>query len=76
VPDALAGRQQRTQFGRVLEELGIASIAARSLQAKGRVERLFATLQDRLVAELRLAGVDTLPAANAFLLTYLPRFNA
>jgi hypothetical protein len=76
VADALAGRQPRTQFGRALEELGIASIAARSPQAKGRVERLFGTLQDRLVAELRLAGVATLEAANAFLLPYLPRFNA
>ena len=73
--DALAGRQPRTQFGRALEELGIASIAARSPQAKGRVERLFGTLQDRLVAELRLAGITTLEAANAFLPTYLPRFN-
>lgn len=65
-----------TQFGRALQELGITSIAARSPQAKGRVERLFGTLQDRLVVELRLAGVDTLAAANAFLPTYLPRFNA
>jgi transposase len=77
VRDALAGRAQpRTQFGRALEELGIASIAARSPQAKGRVERLFGTLQDRLVVELRLAGVQSLEGANAFLSTYLPRFNA
>lgn len=74
--DALAGRQPRTQFGRALEQLGITSIAARSPQAKGRVERLFGTLQVRLVVELRLAGVNTLKAANTFLLTYLPRFNA
>ncbi|HEY7067961.1 MAG TPA: ISNCY family transposase [Chloroflexota bacterium] len=74
--DALAGRQPRTQFGRALEELGIASIAARSPQAKGRVERLFGTLQDRLVSELRLADVTTRETANAFLLAYLPRFNA
>jgi hypothetical protein len=76
VAEALAGRQPRTQFGRALEELGIASIAARSPQAKGRVERLFGTLQDRLVSELRLAGVNTLEAAAAFLLAYLPRYNA
>lgn len=76
VADALAGRQPRTQFGRALEELGIASIAARSPQAKGRVERLFGTLQDRLVVELRLARVDTLAQANTFLSCYLPRFNA
>jgi transposase len=74
--DALAGRQPRTQFGRALEELGITSIPARSPQAKGRVERLFGTLQDRLVVELRLADVRTLEAANAVLLTYLARFNA
>jgi transposase len=74
--DALAGRQPRTQFGRAVEELEITSIPARSPQAKGRVERLFGTLQDRLVVELRLAGVDSLEAANAFLRTYLPRFNA
>lgn len=65
-----------TQFGRALGELGIASIAAHSPQAKGRVERLFGTLQDRLVVELRLAGVDSLAGANAFLPGYLPRFNA
>jgi hypothetical protein len=74
--DALAGRQPRTQFGRALEELGIASIAARSPQAKGRIERLFGTLQDRLVVELRLADVTTLEAANVFLPRYLARFNA
>jgi transposase len=57
----LAGRPQLpTQVGRALEELGITSIVAHSPQAKGRVERLFATLQDRLVSELRLAGVSTL----------------
>jgi transposase len=76
VADALAGRPPRTQFGRAVEDLGITSIAARSPQAKGRVERLFGTLQDRLVAELRLAGVDSLEAANAFLPHYLARFNA
>lgn len=73
----LAGQPRPpTQFGRALEEFGIASIVARSPQAKGRVERLFATLQDRLVVELRLAGVDSLEGANAFLPRYLPRFNA
>jgi transposase len=76
VAGALAGRQPRTQFGRALEELGITSIAARSPQAKGRVERLFGTLQDRLVVELRLGGATSLQAANAVLATYLPRFNA
>jgi len=56
--------------------LEITSIAARSPQAKGRVERLFGTLQDRLVVELRLAGASTLEQANAVLQAYLPRFNA
>lgn len=64
-----------TQVERALEDLSIRSIPARSPQAKGRVERLFGTLQDRLVSELRLAGDATLADANAFLLTFLPRFN-
>ncbi len=54
--EQLTGRPEPTQFGRLLAELGIASIAARSPQAKGRIERLFGTLQTRLVIELRLAG--------------------
>jgi hypothetical protein len=65
-----------SQVGRVLAELGIGSIAAGSPQAKGRVERLWGTWQDRLVAELRLAGVDDRDGANAFLADYLPRHNA
>jgi hypothetical protein len=59
-----------------LEELEITSIAARSPQAKGRIERLFGTLQDRLVIELRLAEASTLEQANQVLDSYLPRFNA
>lgn len=73
--EELAGRRETTQVERVLEELAITSIAARSPQAKGRVERLFGTLQDRLVSELRLAGIGTLSAANAFLPGFLRRFN-
>lgn len=65
-----------TQFERAARELGIELIKANSPQAKGRVERLFATLQDRLIKELRLANISTIPAANAFLKTYLPKFNA
>jgi len=64
-----------TQLGRTFLELGIGSIAARSPQAKGRVERLWGTLGDRLVAELRLAGVDDRDGANAYLARYLPRHN-
>jgi len=74
--EQLVGTQQPTQFGRLLQELAITSIAARSPQAKGRVERLFGTLQDRLVVELRLAGASTLEQANGVVQTYLPRFNA
>jgi len=65
--EQLAGREPLTQIGRALAELGIAWIAAHSPQAKGRVERCFGTLQDRLVKGLRLAGVDTLAQANAYL---------
>ena len=65
-----------THFGRLLQDLEITSIAARSPQAKGRVERLFGTLQQRLVIELRLANVSCLQEANTFLAQYLPRFNA
>ena len=65
-----------TQFERAARELGIELIKANSPQAKGRVERLFGTLQDRLVKELRLANISTIPEANAFLETYLPKFNA
>lgn len=73
----LAGiRREPTQVERVLQELEITSIAARSPQAKGRVERLFGTFQDRLVAELRLAGAATQEEATAVLGAFLPRFNA
>lgn len=74
--EQLAGEREPTQVGRALRELGIASIAAHSPQAKGRVERLFGTLQDRLVTALRLAGASTLAEANAVLVASLPRFNA
>ena len=65
--EQLEGQPARTQFGRALEELGIQWIAAHSPQAKGRIERLFGTLQDRLVKEMRLAGVSTIEQANRFL---------
>jgi transposase len=73
--EQLAGRQDPTQVGLALEALGIESIAALSPQAKGRIERLFGTLQDRLIAELGLEGVQTLEAANRFLKIFIPRFN-
>ena len=74
--EQLRGQPARSQFGRALQELGIAWIAAQSPQAKGRIERLFQTLQDRLVKELRLAGIDTIAAANHFLETqFLPQWE-
>jgi hypothetical protein len=75
VDDQLEGRTPQSQFERSLAEMGVKVIHAHSPQAKGRVERLFATFQDRLVKELRLAGITTLEAANRFLEDYLPRYN-
>ena len=65
-----------TQFTRALGELGIEQIFARSPQAKGRVERMAGTFQDRLVSELRIAKASTLEQANVLLGDFLPRFNA
>ena len=74
--ETLEGRQAVTQFGRVLRELGIDYIPAGSPQAKGRVERSFQTDQDRLVKELRLRGISTIEAANAYLeAEYVPMLN-
>jgi len=74
--EQLAGRQESTQVGLALEALGIEPIFALSPQAKGRVEKLFATLQDRLAAELRLKGIVTIQEANGFLQsTFLRVFN-
>ena len=70
-----AGAQAPTHLGRVLQELGIGYVQARSPQGKGRVERLWGTLQDRLVSELRLRTVSTRAAANAFLPDFLADFN-
>lgn len=71
----MAGTKPQSQFGRALRELGVELIAAHSPQAKGRVERLFKTLQDRVVKELRLAGIATMEDANRFMEGYLPRYN-
>jgi len=73
--EQLAGQTPMSQLQRIMAELGIASIAAQSPQAKGRIERLWNTLQDRLTKELRLAGITTLEAANAFLPGFSERFN-
>ena len=64
-----------TQFGRALYELNIDIICANTPQAKGRVERANQTLQDRLVKELRLRGIDTIAAANAFAPEFMADFN-
>lgn len=70
-------KQRRTQVGRALARLGVEHIPAYSPQARGRSERLNRTLQDRLVNELRVAGITTLPAANAYLRDiFVPRHNA
>jgi len=77
-PSELSSISQKgaiTQWGRALAELGITPILAHSPQAKGRVERANGTFQDRLVAELRLAGADTLREANQVLSQFLPQFN-
>jgi hypothetical protein len=66
-----------TQIGRALQELQIAAIRAHSAQAKGRVERSFQTAQDRLVKGMRVAGVQTLEAANEYLVSdFLPWWEA
>src|SRR6202163_730838 len=76
IGEQLRGEKARSQFGRALQELGIEWIAAQSPQAKGRIERLFATLQDRLVKEMRLAGIASLEAANHFLQTrFVPEWE-
>jgi hypothetical protein len=75
VDEELAGVQAPTHFGRVLAELGVGYIAAQSPQGKGRVERLWGTLQDRLVSELRLRRVATAEAANAFLPEFIDAHN-
>jgi transposase len=73
--EELQGAQHPTHFGQVLRELGIGYITAHSPQAKGRIERLWGTLQDRLVAELAFHGLHTVAAAEAFLPAFLDDFN-
>ena len=64
-----------SQFQRAMEELGVKVIHAHSPQAKGRIERLFRTFQDRVVKEMRLKGIKTVQEANSFLPAYLPIYN-
>ena len=75
VEEQLAGKRHSTQFGRALEQLGITFIAAHSLQAKGRVERLWGVLQDRLTSELRLAKAADIDSANAVLRKFIADYN-
>lgn len=76
IDEQLAGqREPMTNFQRALKELGIQIIFAHSPQAKGRIERLFETLQDRLVKEMRLLQIRTQEQANIFLGKYLNTFN-
>jgi len=71
----LAGERPLTQMGRALAELGITSIPADSAEAKGRIERLWRTFQDRLASELRLANAGTMEEAQEVLRRFLPRYN-
>lgn len=73
--EQLAGKRQPTQFGRALAQLGITYIAARSPQAKGRIERLWGTFQDRLTSELRLGGAGNLASANQVLHRFIAEYN-
>jgi len=75
VEEQLAGKRQPTQFGRALEQLGVTFIAAHSPQAKGRVERLWGVLQDRLTSELRLAKAANIDSANAVLRKFITDYN-
>lgn len=74
-PAAADDKDLLTQFQRAMNQVGVKPISAHSPEAKGRVERVFQTLQDRLVKELRLAGISTVGEANEFLKTYIPEFN-
>jgi transposase len=73
--EQLAGAQFPTHLGRMLQDLSVGYIAAHSPQAKGRIERLWATLQDRLVSELRLRRIATVAAAEAYLPAFIADFN-
>ena len=74
--NAVDNKDMITQFERAMNQIGVKPITAHSPQAKGRVERMFETLQDRLVKELRLAGITTREEADKFLKKYIPKFNA
>jgi hypothetical protein len=75
IEDELLNRASLSQFGRALEELGVHLIHAQSAPAKGRIERLFKTLQDRLIKEMRLRKLKAIAEGNEFLSHYLTVFN-
>lgn len=77
IEEQLNGRQKGiTQFGRIVEELGIQMFPANSPQAKGRIERLWETLQSRLLTEFRINHIKTVDEANKFFVGYIPKYNA
>ena len=77
IEEQLNGREKGiTQFGRIVEELGIEMFAASSPQAKGRIERLWETLQSRLVTEFRINNIKSIEQANTFLIGYIDKYNA
>jgi transposase len=75
IEDEINGTEPLSEFGRALRELGVELIHAHSPQAKGRVERMFNTLQDRLVKEMTLRGINTIEEANQYLKGYLSSHN-
>jgi hypothetical protein len=74
--NAVDNKDMITQFERAMNQIGVRPITAHSPQAKGRVERVFETLQDRLVKEMRLKNISSIEEANEFLKEYIPKFNA
>ena len=77
IEEQLNGREKGiTQFGRIVEELGINMFPASSPQAKGRIERLWETLQSRLVTEFRINNITTMEKANEFFVSYIPKYNS
>ena len=77
IEEQLSGREKGiTQFGRIVEELGIEMFPASSPQAKGRIERLWETLQSRLVTEFRINHITTMEGANEFLRSYITKYNS
>jgi hypothetical protein len=75
IEEQLRGEEPMSQFERAMKELGVVVIHTHSPQAKGRIERVFGTFQDRVVKEMRLAGIESKEGANAFLERYLGKYN-